>query len=377
MFDFATLYGWVKDGLLAPSRAWAAYHASAPSWQASARSLLLPLLTIAGVAALLLTWLFNDRYLWGGTSPFGAFLLLVVFGALGTAITALIANFFAGKFGGEENFDQAFAAATFALMPSVAGQVLGTLPLIGPLLGLLGAILGVVYLYQALPVFLAIPAENRVKQFVATIVGCFFAMLIVSTVLFSLGLGWATSSKAGWDSTSRSYSGDEPKRSGSNPRYSEWERSANSVDPDNSVDSGEGAALFGFGREAKYLEEAGLDRYQAPADGELTEAQVERAIHFLNVAEELRAAATKTFERVGEKGDGASLKDLFSGLKGAIGAGTAEMQAVKSGNGNWAEHEWVKTQLFQARVHKDLDPAIRHNYRLYERYSTQLDVLLP
>jgi hypothetical protein len=48
------------------------------------------------------------------------------------------------------------------------------------------------------------------------------------------------------------------------------------------------------------------------------------------------------------------------------------MQAVKSGGGNWAEHEWIKRQLFEARLHEDLNDKTAHNFELYQKYEEQL-----
>lgn len=368
MFDFKTFTNWLKGGLLEPSTTWPTYRDAAPGWQVTVRALLLPLLAGAGVCALLLTWLFSDSYVMGARSTFGVFLGLFLSGVIAVGISAVVANFFAGKFGGQENINQAVAATTFAFFPVVAGQVLGALPFVGVLLSLAGSIVSAIYYYQALPVFLAIPEDTRVKHFVATAVVSLLAMLITASVLFGLGLGGLMSqSVTEADHASGAISSRAP-----DPR----EQSGSNSDS-NSGELGEDASLFGFGREAKYLEEAGLDRYQAPADGKLDEAQVEKTIHFLEVAQDIRETAGETFERMGNKGEDASLADLFTGIKGAIGAGTAEMQAVKSGNGNWAEHEWVKNQLFQAKLHKDLDPAIAHNYALYQRHSAQLDALLP
>jgi len=316
----------------------------------------------------LLNWLYSDSYMVGATSTFGVFLGLFLSGIFAVGITAIVTNFFAGKFDGQENFDQAVAATTFAYFPIVAGQILGTLPFIGALFSLAGVIVSAIYFYQALPVFLAIPEASRVKHFVATAVVSLLALMVATSVLFGLGFGALMTQTA---------SSHQNEHSGASIAISSSDANRDEHNGNNGSTAGEDASLFGFGREARYLEEAGLDRYQAPNNGELSEDQIEQTIHFLEVAQDIRESASETFEQMGNKGDDASLADLFTGIKGAIGAGTAEMQAVKSGNGNWAEHEWVKTQLYQAKLHKDLDPAIRHNYALYQRYSTQLDALLP
>jgi hypothetical protein len=52
---------------------------------------------------------------------------------------------------------------------------------------------------------------------------------------------------------------------------------------------------------------------------------------------------------------------------------TAEMEVVKTGGGNWAEHTWVKNQIETARVQQDISEAVRHNYALFLEYEAQID----
>jgi len=49
------------------------------------------------------------------------------------------------------------------------------------------------------------------------------------------------------------------------------------------------------------------------------------------------------------------------------------MEVVKTGDGNWAEHVWVKQQLRTAHVQKgEGSDAIVHNYKLYKEYQDEL-----
>jgi hypothetical protein len=64
-------------------------------------------------------------------------------------------------------------------------------------------------------------------------------------------------------------------------------------------------------------------------------------------------------------------EQLAIGKKG-MAIGTAEMRVVKSGNGNWAEHEWVKEQLRNSLIHHDSNPIAAHNYKLYQKYESSL-----
>ena len=99
---------------------------------------------------------------------------------------------------------------------------------------------------------------------------------------------------------------------------------------------------------------------------------MERTIKFLAAAERLRDASAKSLEKLSDENNEPSLSDLFKGVKGLVGAGTAEMQAVKSGGGNWAEHQWIKKQLFEGTIHQDLNDTTSHNYELYQEHEEAL-----
>lgn len=48
-----------------------------------------------------------------------------------------------------------------------------------------------------------------------------------------------------------------------------------------------------------------------------------------------------------------SLSDIFDGV----------------GDANWAEHQWIKSQLEVARIQQDLNDTTEHNYRLFLKYQ--------
>jgi hypothetical protein len=96
--------------------------------------------------------------------------------------------------------------------------------------------------------------------------------------------------------------------------------------------------------------------------------QAEYAENLDKVAKDMKAKE--------EAGEAFSLADVGKAISGAgslMGANNAEMEVVKSGGGNWAEHEWVKQQLRTARIQQgDGDEAIAHNYKLYQQFEAQL-----
>jgi hypothetical protein len=72
----------------------------------------------------------------------------------------------------------------------------------------------------------------------------------------------------------------------------------------------------------------------------------------------------------------ADIAKVYQSTGSVMGLANAEMEVVKTGGGNWAEHQWVKEQLRIAIVQQDGSKAIEHNYRLYQDYQEQLDQII-
>jgi hypothetical protein len=53
------------------------------------------------------------------------------------------------------------------------------------------------------------------------------------------------------------------------------------------------------------------------------------------------------------------------------------MEVVKTGDGNWAEHQWVRDALRTAWIQKDLNEAVAHNYALYQQHEDELGEYIP
>jgi beta-glucosidase/6-phospho-beta-glucosidase/beta-galactosidase len=65
---------------------------------------------------------------------------------------------------------------------------------------------------------------------------------------------------------------------------------------------------------------------------------------------------------------------MYAGIGTAVSATNAEMELVKTGGDNWAEHLWVKEQLRTAKIQQgDGSDAIAHNYELYKEYQEDLE----
>jgi len=355
-FDFKKTLALVKGGLFNHENTWKSYLEDCPGWQQTALVLTGPLF----IANVLLSLVFNR--LTGGYAVYAyqgnwfmALLLSLVMGAVGFAIAVLVFNFLAGVFKGTPNFSRAFAAVSLAAIPAwVAGAVAGLIPYLGAFIALAGGIMSLVFLYRIIPLALNVAEDKRTVHFVVSLVTVIICNMIVG---LTLGLG-----NVGNQYRSGEYSS----------RDSTIGRSASS-------------GMIGEAtRQAGIIDAASADRYEPPSDGELDEDQVEdyvsvlrktRSIH-AEYAEKMDklAAEMKAKEEAGESPSMADFGKMYSGAGGMMGANNAEMEVVKSGGGNWAEHEWVKQQLRVAYVQQgEGTDANGHNYKLYKKYADQLD----
>lgn len=373
----------IRGSLLEESRTWPEYAAQRQPLMNTLLWVTLPAVVAAAILSFLLNLIFDGLYVFGG-SGFGGLISALIGGLLGIAIWAGAAYFFAGLFsstpadapeqevaseGAEENtaapaqspasFDQAFAAVTFGFLPGLVGSVLGALPWIGWLLMLAAMVYALMTLYRAIPVFLPVSQENRVKHFVATFLASLVATMVLSTILGTLFV------------SSRVIDA-----------RSDFESNMNALEEQlDAADNGQGIPdLLGMGGQVDYLEAASADEYDPPRNGKLKSAQVERTVRYLQRTAELRERTGDRLKQIAERSEGGdespSLNDLFKGIRGAMTVGTAEMQVVKADGGNWAEHEWVKNALYQAQTHRDLNEITEHNYALYQKYQEALDELL-
>jgi hypothetical protein len=414
--DFNKLIDLIKGGLFEPDSTWATYAAKRAPWLDTAIAFTLPVIFASALLTLIFGYLFSSFSVLG-SAGIGGFFASLISGVLSVALWAAIASFFARMFDGGANaanaaeaadaantlasddtnlnieaapsgrpdFAQAFAAISFAFIPGFVGSVLGTVPWIGGLLSLAGIVYGAVLMYRCFPVFLGVAEDDRTKHFVATLVGGVVAGAILFVLMGAIGLGGAAaggllSGKSMGDSIEESMS-ERIERSiaeaegRSSNSDSDGESYNSSVDRSSNDDGG----LFGIGRQTEYVEAATSDSFSPPQDGRLDEDQVTLLIRFLNTTKDMRDESSQRLQNISDKADNndnPSLGDLFGGLRNVMDMGTAEMQVVKSGGGNWAEHEWVKKALFEARLHKDLNETISHNWALYSDHAEALDELL-
>ncbi len=339
-FDANTTIRWISGVLQDPQGTARAYRETQPPWQATLMQITLPAFVLSAVAGFVLSLLFHRSFMFGGMAGSPVYFLISLAWSIGFLfLAAFIFDFFAGVFQGSRSYDSAYAALSLAAVPSLAGGVLSPLPWIGWLISLVAGIYSLVLLYRFIPVFLTVPEDKRAVHYVVSLVVAFIAEVIVAAVL------------AAAFAPSLSHIGGNTSSIGS--------------------DAGSGV-LGDFERQADYADQASQDTYDPPGDGIVTDAQVAAYARSLQRTAELRQRLDHHLGATKE-GDNPSLGDIFSGVKDAVRMGTAEMEVVKTGGGNWAEHQWVKNQIEAARVQKDSSPAVKQNYALFQKYQDQIE----
>lgn len=344
MFDAKRTLELIKGALLNPAATWDSYLSEADDWRRTATLLTLPLVVGCGVLGYLLALVVRSHWYLPGI---GGLLLQLIVGLAGAAVIAFIFAFFAGVFKGKNDFARALAATQLAFVPGYLGQIVAPVPMIGLLASFGLLIYSLVLLWRITPQYLEVPAGDHGKHYAASLVTSFIAMLAIGLVS---GAGMV----------------------GTGMRAPDFAQ-------DRYRDGGDRAPSGMFGdleRQGALMESAEQDRYEPPEDGRISDAQMQNYLRVLTRTGELCNEQSRRLEKLSkqaENGKFESIGGMFSGIGQTMNLVTAEMEVVKTGGGNWAEHQWIKEQLRIASVQKDLNEAVKHNYALYLKYQKQLD----
>ncbi|MBV1907167.1 MAG: YIP1 family protein [Pseudomonadales bacterium] len=350
MFNPTETIELVKNALLNPKTSWDDYLSKDITWQDTAIKLTLPLIIASAIAGLLLASIFAN-----GIGIITRLILSVVMMSVSIGMSALIINFFAGQFGGKAEFNRAFAAVSLTVIPMLIGHVVGVLPWLGWLISVGLGIYSAVLLYQVIPLALSIPDESRTKHYIVSVICMFIATLIVGAVLGGAIIGGSVGSSM-------------------NTSFEDSYQYNNDSSNDNSPITG---MFSGMQKNADYAEQAESDRYSPPSNGKLKKRQV---ITFISVMQKTRDLQSEYSEGLSALSEDAeddntsepSLTDVFKAISDTAGIGFSEMKVVKTGGLNWAEHQWVREQLDIARIQKDINEAVVHNYALYMENADEL-----
>ncbi len=354
-FDLSKTLGLVKGGLLEREATWNNYLQDCPEWRFTAITLTGPLILANIVLGTIL------GRLTGGFTPYGYYNSLLgalffglILACVGFLVAVFIFSTLAGVFKGKSNFSRAFAAVSLAAIPSwLAGIIAALVPgFIGVLIGLAGGITSLVFMYKIMPLALNVPEDKRVVHFIASVIAIMILNMIAGGILGGAAMG---NNHSGAFQTSQSGSS-----------------------------STAGAGVFGeIARQGQLIEAASADEFESPVDGKLSKNQVRTYVKVMEKTRLMHEDYAKKMEKLGKemeekekRGDSFSISDLsqaYSGIGGAMGANNAEIEIVKTGGGNWAEHSWVKDQLRTARIQRgDGTDAIVHNYRLYQEFEEEI-----
>jgi len=351
MFDFAKTVQLIKGGLLEPQATWDSFLGENPDLKTTLIQLTGPLLVANVLLSVIFSRLVGGFYAYGmGGNLFVGLIMGLVMAVIGLAIATAVINALGGAFGGKSDINRAFAAVSLAVIPGyVAGIVGALIPYLGFLVMLAGGILSLVYLWRILPQALSIPEEKRALHYIVSLVLIFVVNAIVGAII---GIGSVTNQMG-----SGSFS--------------------------DSGDSGPASGIFsGIMRQAELQESADRDRYDPPSNGKVSEAQVKQLVRVAEKVEALQQRESDKLKKMAEdmenkeKPSFGDISKIYQSTGSVMGLANAEMEVVKTGDGNWAEHQWVKEQLRIAIVQQDGSDAIEHNLRLYQKYQEQLDKII-
>ncbi|MCK5361130.1 MAG: YIP1 family protein [Gammaproteobacteria bacterium] len=349
MFDPQKTLNLVKDGLLEPGKTWQSYLEENHDCKETAVILTGPLILVSVILSSTLGWVFSSQYMFAHRGGFWATIIGLIATVIGIVIAAFVFSYLAGVFKGKHDFNKGFAALSLAAIPGYLGGVLGTLPMIGWIIAIALGITSMVFLYKIIPVYLEVPEDKRVVHYIVSLVSTFILVFIVNMIL---GVGAYSTGALNQNHMGNSSSGTQGQVS---------------------------TGMFGdIERQANMADQAGKDRYEAPKNGEVTEDQMATLIMNMQKVSEYRKRQEEQMKKLDE--DMKDKKDfsfsdmakLTSGIGAVMATANAEMEVVKSGGGNWAEHQWVKDQLRIATIQKDINDAVKHNYALYQKYQDQL-----
>ena len=347
MFDFTRTLAVIKGAIFDPEPTWDRYLQDASDWKKTAILLTGPLIVVSVVLDYALDVIIPNRFAFTSGPSLLSMLMGLVMAAVAAVVIAFVFAILAGLFKGKNSFPLALAATTLAFVPGYLGRPLMHVPYVGWLLSFALGIYGLILLWRILPKFLDVPPTSRVGHYIASLVTSVIAMMVIG-LLFGANMIGSSMGTA----------------------------SIRNVD---NVSDGAPTGMFGeMERQGRIMESAQEDSFDPPGNGELSKNQVQSFVGVLAKTRDYRADQAKSLEKLSEKaesGDVASISDALSGMSSVMTIGNAEMEVVKTGGGNWAEHQWVREQLRVARIQKDINDAVKHNYGLYQEFKEELSDL--
>lgn len=349
MFDPNRTMQLIKGALFDAEATWRGYLPEADDWQRTVFLLTGPLIILAALLGYVIGFFGSDASVFGFRPTILSTILGIVTGAIAAGVVAFVFSAISGMFGGKSSFALGLAATSLAFVPGYIGQALGWLPWIGGLVALGLFIYALVLLWRIIPIYLEVPDSKRTGHYILSLIATIVVMVLLSVLL-------------------------RPIIAPNSPSFGDFSKS----DSTDSGGSGVGGMLGGVMRQGELMAAAEEDRYDPPSDGKLDDDQVEGFIRVINRAEEIMLEKTERMRDLVERADRdeqlsmSEMGEMMSGATQVMGMNTIEIEVVKSGGGNWAEHQWVKESLRTAYVQEDINEAVKYNFDLYKEYEDDL-----
>jgi len=178
--DIKVLTNLVKDGIMTPEEVWRDFLKKGIVIKDLLQQYIIPIIVTVTVISTVLNMIFGYPMMGGRFHPSIFRAVWMIIGGIVTYLASLyifgwISAFLAEKFGGKNDLNRAVLMLFLISLPSFAGQILGTLPIIGFILSIGLSIYSLVLLYKAFPLFLDVPLNNQSK--------CFIIFILISIVV--------------------------------------------------------------------------------------------------------------------------------------------------------------------------------------------------
>jgi hypothetical protein len=364
----------VQKAILQPESLWREEAAKNIDVKSFLQTLVLPVIVAVSIVSGVLTKVLGYHIpVIGVIYPSWSDMVMQIIGTIilyiiSIVILSWIAGYLAGIFGGKNDMGKALSMVFWISIPSLIGQVLGTIPYIGWIIALGLGIYSLVLLYKAIPIFLNVPLAERVKHFILFMIGAF-----VVSVLINMSFGRLFTS----ENMIQNIESDIIKEANT-PVVKHKSSEKKMTKPENPLeDYVESMTKGDYNKEV--VEATAQDTFTPPEDGKLRKEQVEK---FLILAQKVKKVeqeqASKLKEKYEkkEKSDDFSISDFFNGLKDISNMATLELKVVKANGGNWAEYQWIKDRIREAYYTPSLSPTTEYNAGLLKGHEDILKEIL-
>ena len=284
-----------------------------------------------------------------------------------------LAAYLAGQLGGKKDLVRAVVMIFWISIPSLVGQIFGTLPYAGWVIALGFGIYSLVLLYKAIPIFMGVPVKEQVKLFILFLIGSFVFSMVLNMTIGRLFTQNDLVQQIEPDIVKQVTPHSVKTETMTRPvTHTDTEKPENPIE-----DYVESMAKGDYNTDV--IKATKQDTFTPPSDGKLTKDQV---AHFIALAKRVKRVEKEQSEKMKEKYDSKdrsdefSITDIFDGLKDISNLATLEMKVVKSNGGNWAEYQWIKDRVREAYYTPSLNATTEYNAMLLQGYEDILKKVL-